>query len=140
VVGVEVGEDDVAHVGGAEAERLDLRADLLVGGDLLANGEAVVHVPAREPAGLERPCGLAGVDDDEAVGVLDQPGEDRQRLGEAPVGEGQGEPHRAGPLARALALVDRDGSGLDGVDAHGCSPRWRCPARARRRGRRRGAA
>jgi hypothetical protein len=39
VVGVEMGQDDAAHVGGPDPQLVKLRADFLLGTHLLANGE-----------------------------------------------------------------------------------------------------
>ena len=67
------------------------------GSTLQAHAEAEVRVPRREVAGLGRARRLPRVDDDQALGVLDRPGEDRQRRRPAPVGQ------RAHQRARARA-------------------------------------
>src|SRR5215218_220276 len=76
-----MGQDDPADIGGRDPEPLELRADLLLVTHSLANGEAEGRLPAREVAGLGDTGGLAGVDDDHTLGVLDGEGVDRKRLG-----------------------------------------------------------
>ena len=80
VVGVEMGQDDPADIGGRDPEPLELRADLLVGSDPLAQPEVEERMPAREVVAIGGPGGLAGVDDDHTLGVLDREGVDRKRL------------------------------------------------------------
>ena len=81
VVGVEVRHHDPADIARADPEPLELRADLLLGLDLLADGEPEERLPAREVAGLGDAGRLAGIDDDHALRVLDRERVDRQRLG-----------------------------------------------------------
>ena len=119
VVGVQVGEDHPPHVVGREAEILDLRPDLLFGRNPFADSEPEIGVPAGEVALLGGAGRLAGVDDDEPLGVLDDPGEDGQGLGPALVTQGVDEAKRPAAGAFALARFDGDGAGLDGVDADG---------------------
>jgi hypothetical protein len=59
VVGVQVRQDNPADVAWREPETLQLGADLLVGGDPLADAEAEVRMPGREVA-LKRCAGLVG--------------------------------------------------------------------------------
>src|SRR4051812_26136445 len=136
VVGVEVGEHDGADVRRAHADPIELRPKLLVRAHVAADGAAEVRVPAREVAGLARARRLAGVDEDRAVVVLDQPCVDRQRLGPVAVeGRAQAADH-PGSGASELLRADLDRAGLDGVDAHRASvwhSPWRgLPARAAR--------
>jgi len=125
VIGVEVREHDPPHVVGREPERAQLGTDLLLGRDPFAQGEAEVWVPRREVAAVRDMGGLAGVDDDQPLGVLDEPREDRQRLGPSAVHEQARE--RAAPAAPtvALELLDRHGARLDGVDPHAVLQRYR---------------
>jgi hypothetical protein len=119
VVGVQVREDQPADVAGRDAQALELRADLLAGGHALAHGEAEERLPAGEVAALRGAGGLSGVDDDDAFGVLDREGVDRQRVGPGAVAQGVQQPSPAVPDAIAPAGGDGDGSGLDRVDLHG---------------------
>ena len=50
------------------------------GSTRFAHGKPEEWLPAREVAGFGDACGLAGVDDDHPVWVLDRVGEDRERL------------------------------------------------------------
>ena len=118
MVGVEMRDDDPPHVVGREAEPAQLRTDLFLGPHPFAQAEPEVRLPGGEIAGLGRARGLAGVDDDQTLRVLDEPREDRQRLGPAAVCEEPGEAAAAAPTAVGLAGLDGDGSGLDGVDSH----------------------
>jgi len=77
VVGVQVREHDAADVAGVDAEALRLRADLLLRLDALANREAKERLPSREVARLSAAGGLARIDDDHALWVLDREGIDR---------------------------------------------------------------
>jgi hypothetical protein len=117
VIGVEVREHHPAHVAGREPQGAKLRADLLLGRDPFAQPEAEVRVPPREVAGLGDAGGLTGVHDDQALGVLDEPREDRQRLGPATVHEHARQAATVATAAVALELLDGNGPGLDGVDA-----------------------
>ena len=118
VVGVQMRHHDPAHVARPDAEPLELRADLLLGCDVLADREAQKRVPAREVARLRDAGRLAGVDHDHAFGMLDREGVDRQRLGPLPIEERvqQTEPAAAGAFAPAHR--EGDGAGLDRVDVH----------------------
>jgi hypothetical protein len=124
VVGVQVGDDDAAHVTRREAEALELRPDLLLGPHPFADPEPEVGMPAWEVAALGGAGGLARVDEDEPFVVLDEPGMDGQRLGPVPVEHGDDQSRRAAAATVALAFLDGDGAGLDGVDAHGVLPTW----------------
>lgn len=57
VVGVEMGQNDPAYVGGGEAELLQPWSDLLFCADLFAHPEPEIWLPAREVAGLTHPGG-----------------------------------------------------------------------------------
>ena len=81
VICVEMGHDDTTEIGRQDPGLLELRADLLLGLDVLANGEPEERLPAREVAGLRRAGRLAGVDDDHALSVLDRERVDRKWLG-----------------------------------------------------------
>jgi hypothetical protein len=118
VVGVEMGDDDAADVGGQDPEVLELRGDLLLGLHLLANGEPEERLPAREVARLGDAGRLAGVDDDHALGVLDGEGEDRKRLRPLAVEERVYEPTSAMAHAFPPPCSNGDGPGLDCVDLH----------------------
>ena len=52
VIGMEMGHDDAADIGRQDPQLLKLRADLLLGLDVFANGEPEERLPAREVAGL----------------------------------------------------------------------------------------
>jgi hypothetical protein len=116
--GVEVGEHDAPDIARADAELLQLRADLLLGLDVLADGEAEERLPAREVAGLGDAGGLARVDDDDAFGVLDREGVDRQRLGPLAIEQRVEQPPPAVANALAPARRQRDGARLDRMDVH----------------------
>ena len=117
VVGVQMGHHQPAHIARADAEPLELRADLLLGLDPLAES-ADARMPAWEVARLGSAGGLARVDDDHAFRVLDREGVDRQRLRPLAVANRV----QQAPLAVADALTpggrDRDGACLDCVDLH----------------------
>src|SRR3954452_22173106 len=130
VAGVEMGDHDPANVFGREAEPAQLRTDLLVGLHPFAQAEPEVRLPGGEVPGLGRPRGLTGVDEDQTLWVLDEPGEDRQRIGPPAVGEQPGEAATTVPAAVGLAGLDGDAPGLDGVDSHVWVPLLRAPAAA----------
>jgi hypothetical protein len=103
---------------GTDAEPFELGADFLVGLDPLAEG-ADARMPAGEVAGLGGAGGLAGVDDDHALRVLDRERVDRQRL--SPLAVEDRVQQAAAPAAAdafAPGAGDGDGSGLDCVDLH----------------------
>ena len=118
VVVVQMREHDRAHGSRIEAQALELRPDLVLGRDPEAHAEAVVRMPARQVAGLADPRALAGVDDDRPVGMLDDPGEDRQPV--RPLAVAQGVEPPPGPARHRLdlAALDPHQAGLDGVDLH----------------------
>jgi len=118
VVGVQVREHEPAHLGGRQAEGAQPLPNLLLGPDPRAHAEAEVRVPPGEIARLGRARRFAGVDDDEALGVLDGPGVDGQRLGPGAVEQRVEATPRPMPDALALAALDRDRPGLDCVDLH----------------------
>ena len=70
MIGVQVGEDHGPDVGRLDAERAQLGCDLVFGGQLEA-GKAEERVPPREPARFRRTGGLAGVEEDETLWMLD---------------------------------------------------------------------
>src|SRR5215213_2371493 len=113
-----MGQHDPAHVAPPDAEPLELGPDLLLARNRLPDGEAEERLPAREVPGLGDPGGLAGVDDDDALRMLDREGVDRERLGPLPVDERvePAPPAATGPVAPAGR--EGDGSGLDRVDVH----------------------
>src|SRR5918992_1363321 len=115
VVGVEVRHDNPANVVRRKAERLQLRADLLLRLYPLLESEPEVGVPARELARVVDVSGFARVDHDQALGMLDQPGVDRERLGPAAVHQRQcqARPAPAHPLPLASPYGDR--SSLNGM-------------------------
>jgi hypothetical protein len=84
VIGVQVRHHEPAHIARADAEPFKLGPDLLLGLDPFAES-ADTRMPAGEVAGLGGAGGLAGVDDDHALRVLDREGIDRQRLRPLPV-------------------------------------------------------
>jgi hypothetical protein len=118
VVGVQVGQHDPVDVGRRDPEPRQLGPDLLLGRDLQAQPVAVVGMPAREVAGLHAAGGLAGVDDDDAFGMLDREGVDRQRLGPPPIHEHVQLATRSVAAGLHLAGLDRHRPGLDRVDLH----------------------
>ena len=140
VVGVHVRQDHPADVVRRRSRGAELRPDLVVGRDPLAEAAAVVEVPAREVARVVDAGGLAGVDDDQAVRMLDQPGAHRHRRGPAAVDERGGDAQRAARAAH-LARAHGDRAGLDRRDPHA----WSCsrfdsrPMPYRRRARHRRA-
>jgi len=76
VIGVEMGDDDVANIARSDAEIAELRADLFVGVDRKLSGAAEEGMPGGLVAGFVDAGGLAGVDDDDAFMMLDEPGVD----------------------------------------------------------------
>ncbi|HSL64457.1 MAG TPA: hypothetical protein VK874_07330 [Gaiellaceae bacterium] len=118
VIGVQVRQHDAVDVLRREADALELRPDLLLRLDPLADAEAEVRVPPGEVAALSDSGGLARVDEQQALRVLDEERVDRQRLGPPAVEHRVHEAALAGADALALARLDRNGSGLDRVDVH----------------------
>lgn len=85
VVLVEMGQHRSSHIGEVVADGLQPGGERIAGADVEARGEAVVEDSdgaAGEVArvGDRRPV-LAGVEQDDAVAVLDDMGVDGQRLG-----------------------------------------------------------
>jgi hypothetical protein len=87
VVGVEVGGDHVAYVVRQEAQDLELIADLVFRRDPLTHQVPVEGVPAGPVATLRCARRLAGINEDEALGVFDQVGVDGERFGPIPVAD-----------------------------------------------------
>lgn len=124
VIRVEVGEDDLGDIGGADAQLLQAGPDLLLGLHPLAYPEAEVRMPAWEVAGLACAGGLAGVHHDHPFGMLDRKGVDRQRLSPLAVEHGHQTATAAVPDTLPLAALDCDRPRLDRVDLHlGAQPR-----------------
>jgi len=117
VVGVKVGHHEPAHIARTDAEPLELGADLLCGLDPFAEA-ANARMPAGEVAGLGGTGGLARVDHDHALGMLDRERVDRKRLGPLAVKQRVHEPEPAVPHALAPLRRNRDGTGLDCVYLH----------------------
>lgn len=93
-------------------------ADLFLGANPLLHGKAEEGMPPREIPRLSGARRLAGIHDDHALGMFDDPGIDGQRLRPPAVEQGVEPADQAVPLAAAPTLGDGDGPGLDGMDAH----------------------
>ena len=117
VVGVQVGHHQPADIAGADPEPFELGADLLLGLDPLAKS-ADARMPGREVARPGRAGGLAGVDDDHALGMLDRERVDRKRLGPLAVKQRVHEPQPATAHALPPLRRDGDGPGLNRMDLH----------------------
>jgi hypothetical protein len=80
MIGVKVREHDLPDVPGADADRAQLGAELLLGMYREVHRAPVERVPARVIPGFVDAPGFAGIDDDDPFVVLDGPGVDRQPL------------------------------------------------------------
>src|SRR5579859_277847 len=119
VVGVQVGHHEPAHVAlWVYAKRPQLRANLLLRADPLSHGEMKVGMPAGQVARLAGARGLAGIHDEDALRMLNDPCIDGQRLGPPAVEQSVEPADRAGSISAAPALRDGDRPGLDGMNAH----------------------
>jgi pimeloyl-ACP methyl ester carboxylesterase len=116
VIDVQVGEDDACDISRSNAERAQLWTDFLLA------LETKRHLPS--VIGMERSAGfvqvhpLAGVDDDDAFGMLDDPG-----IGwkpGCPVLIGHDREPAPQPASTALRLrrLDPNGAGPNGVEFH----------------------
>ena len=75
VVDMQVGQHHGLYVPGADTEPPQLRAELLLGLDIETNAELKIRMPARQ---LFQPRVGAGVDHNDAFGMLDRPGINRR--------------------------------------------------------------
>src|SRR5262245_49093193 len=120
VVGMQVGQHEPAHVAlWVNAERVELRADLLLGVNPFLHGEAEVRLPAWEITRLTGARRLASIHDDDTLGVFDDPGVDGQWLRPATIERSVESADGAVSPAATPVLRDGDGPGLDGMNAHG---------------------
>jgi hypothetical protein len=119
VVEVEVGNDDRRHRGRVDAERRQLLDEFLPGPDLLVEPGPVQ--PAREGSGRRRHQPgdgrprLPHVDDEHALGVLDDVHQQGQRLGEPAVAQDRSVPQRSGHRHLLMGANDADGAGGHGM-------------------------
>jgi len=119
MVGVQMGQDKPAHVAPRiDTERAELRADLLLRADPLLHSETEIGLPAGKIAGLAGAGRLAGIHDDNALWMLNDPGVDGQRLGPPTIKQGVEPTDVSVSFPAPPALRDGDSSGLDGMDAH----------------------
>jgi hypothetical protein len=68
---------------------------------------------------VEQMPALPGVDDNRAVGVVDQPGLSRHPIAPVRIGENRKLAQNSTAVADHLRGLDLDPTGLDGVDFHG---------------------
>jgi DNA-binding CsgD family transcriptional regulator len=118
VIGVQVRHHDLPYITPADSEVAESWADLLLWLDPLADGKAKHRMPAGKVAWAARAGGLARIDDDHTLRVLDRKRVDRKRFGEIAVDDRveQAPPPVTGsfpPRGR-----DRDGARLNCMDSH----------------------
>ena len=118
MIGVNVGQHQPAHILGRETTGAQLRPDLVLWRNLEAHAKAIIRAPARKVAGGAGLRRLTGVNDDQAFGVLNHPGVDRQLRAPCRVEQRGDAPERAAPAALQLPGFDRYGAGLDRVGSH----------------------
>ena len=75
VVDMQVGQHDRFHVAGADAELRNCGPDFLLRLDVEADGKLEIRMPARQRFQMRR---RSGIDDDDALRMLDRPGVDRR--------------------------------------------------------------
>ncbi len=75
MVDMQMGQQNRLHVARADPKRLQPRPDFLLAVDVEAHGETKIRMPLRQ---AHEARVSAGVDNDDAVGMLDRIGVDRQ--------------------------------------------------------------
>jgi len=122
VIEVEVGEDDGGDLSDGDLECSQLAVDLLVAGD--REFELGVVEPGGEQtigakiAGAGDGCAFAGVDEEDAIGVLDDEGPDRQPGGESSIEDEIRDGEETGEAGLTEAGFDGDGAGREEMEVY----------------------
>jgi hypothetical protein len=123
MISVQMGKDDRPHIVGANAELVQLRADLLCLGYVKLDRHPEVRVPQRKVTRFTRAGSLSSVHQDDAFGRLNGPSVDWEYFGPGAVEQNVDLPKRASTPPDPLAYLHPHGSGLDGVNLQRGSPR-----------------
>jgi hypothetical protein len=122
MIGVEVRQHDVPDVARVDAEAAELGPSSSSGWTE-SRRASVERMPARVIAALVHASGFAGIDDDDALLVLDGPGIDRQPLGPVVVKQHVREAGGTAAARGHLGPPDLDQTGTECMD-------FRCHERA----------
>ena len=98
VIHVQMREHDPLDVTRPDAERAQLRPDLLLRRDPEADLPADIRMERARV--IQKVLALPGIDDDQAVAVIDQPGIGRQPIGPLPIGKTPRMPRGPRPAPR----------------------------------------
>ena len=116
MVHVQMGENHPLDVARTNAERAQLRTDLLFAVD--AKRDLPADIGMQRLAGFEQMRALPGIDNDNAFAGVDRPCVGGQPTGPVPVGENRKPPRQAMPPPLDLRCLDPDETGLNGVNLH----------------------
>src|ERR1700733_3688697 len=119
MVHVQMAENDPFHIARPDAERAQLRTDLLLMLD--AECDLPPHERVKRLAGFEQMRALAGVDDDDAFIGIDDPRIGRQPFGPFRTGKDRKAPPQSMPTPLDLSRLDADRTGLNRANFHGAS-------------------
>src|ERR1019366_3652277 len=116
MVHMQMGQDDPFHIARTDAERAQLRTDLLFALD--AERDFPSDIRVKRLAGFEQVRALPGVDHDDAFGMIDDPCVGRQPFGPVCVSKNREPPPQTVSLPLDLRGLDPDEPGLDGMYFH----------------------
>jgi len=120
VIGMQMREDDARGISRSDAEGAQLRTDLLFVLDTKYHFPSVIGM--QRSAGFEQVHTLAGVDDDHAFRMFNDPGIRGKPLCPLPIVQHRQPSTQPASPAFHLRSLDPDGAGLDGVDLHALTP------------------